>query len=617
VTLVLALPEGIDRDGIPEAVQRWAYVGDDSAWRINAESGVLRSLPRIATAEMLQEAAWRLRRPYLDWVGSLAEDNDSLEWWSCELAARNSYTRLYERVCSLAVAQQLIGDAPEDTLLVCGTPALLSEAAAHAQQGGRAIRVLAPTERNPPRPPWRTRVAREVFRIVGGSRATRRFGEAWTRSRRVLDGTASYRRAVLRSAGASPEPFEGEDSVLLFTWIDDRNFGPDGSYRDPHLGSIPELFRKSGRHVRLLARILPGVPFAATVHRLLETGEDFLFPDSLLTADDEQWAATTAATYTPRVPGDATVAGVPTAALALEHHDEHREAHRRALLNGRLVPRFAQNGISPERTVITYEGHAWEQALLWSTALQAPKTMLVGYENVNMTRLALSMYQADAERPLRPVPDRIVTNGPAFRDVLLSEGTPPERVRSGCAIRHASLWDAAASTSRPRTPGDHLRVLVATDGALGAAVELIRKAFDAIAIDERFEIVVKCHPNLDAERVRALAGGPPTAYSNEPIQQLLQHVDAMLYTYSVVAYEALALGVPPVFVRAETALDLDQLEPFRELRQEARTPTEIHACLEAIATSDPSALESWRVLARDAAKRALAPVDDRCIEAFL
>jgi hypothetical protein len=91
----------------------------------------------------------------------------------------------------------------------------------------------------------------------------------------------------------------------------------------------------------------------------------------------------------------------------------------------------------------------------------------------------------------------------------------------------------------------------------------------------------------------------------------------MLYTYSVVAYEALAVGVPPIFVRAETALDLDQLEPFRELRREARTSTEIRACLEEVAALDREALERWRVQARNAAERALAPMDDRCVEAFL
>jgi hypothetical protein len=614
VTLVLALPEAIGRDGPPTGIQQWAYAGDDSAWRVQAESGSLRALPRIATADLLQDAAWRLRRPYLDWVGSLAQANDcSLEWWSCELAARNSYTRLYERVCSLAVAQRLIEDDVGDTLLVCGTPALLREALAHAQRRHRAARMLGATQRAPRRPPWRTRAAQAVFRIAGGGRATRRLGETWTRSRRVLDETPSYRRAVLRSLGAAPEPLEG--GALLFTWVDERNFTPDGAYRDPHFGPLAELFRERGLRARYVPRILPGVPFAATVGRLLATGEEFVFPDSMLTAADQRWAATTASGYTPEVPDDAEVGGVPTAALALEHHAEHREAHRRALLNERLVRRFSEHGISPERIVIPYEGHAWEQALIWGTSRHSPGTTLVGYENVNMTRLALSMYQADAERTIRPVPDRIVTNGPAFRDVLLSEGTPAERVRSGCALRHASLWDTAARAAR--APAERMRVLVATDAAPGAAVELVRKALDAAASGERFELVVKCHPTLDDERVRALAGGSPGSYSREPIQQLLQRVDAMLYTYSVVAYEALAAGVPPIFVRAETALDLDQLEPFKGLRREARTSTDIRACLEEVATLDGDALESWRAEARDAARRALAPVGDRCIEAFL
>lgn len=87
----------------------------------------------------------------------------------------------------------------------------------------------------------------------------------------------------------------------------------------------------------------------------------------------------------------------------------------------------------------------------------------------------------------------------------------------------------------------------------------------------------------------------------------------MLYTYSVVPYEALAAGVPPIFVRSETFLDLDQLEPTPEVRLIGRTPDELRD-----ADREARVLGAdWRARAREVVRDALAPAEPGCVEAFL
>ena len=81
----------------------------------------------------------------------------------------------------------------------------------------------------------------------------------------------------------------------------------------------------------------------------------------------------------------------------------------------------------------------------------------------------------------------------------------------------------------------------------------------------------------------------------------------MLYTYSVVAYEALAAGVPPIFVRSETFLDLDQLEPNPDVRLVARTPEELRAADRTAAGLG----DEWRARAREVVSAALEPPRDR------
>lgn len=590
-------------------VDRWLHAGPDAAWRIGAEADALANVPRVEIADILQRKAAELRRPFLDWAGKLARRNDSPEWWASELAARTSYTRLYERLCTLAATLDALAEHREGTtLVVCGTPALAAEVARSTGAEPPASGPTAPTE--------------------SGSRALR----AWARgapqpllelpgrlsqpARVLLDGDPRYRRRILSARGLLEQrPFAGPGTALLFTWIDARSFAADGAYRDPHLGPLAELLRVRGVDVALVPRVLHGLPFAEAVDRLRGSGEACLFPDAYVELGDHRDAAARAASFAPEL-GDIQVAGLSISALAREHVEEHRSAHAAALVLESLVRRLAGAGVRPQRIVHTCEGHSWELALASAVRRHLPHTTVIGYENLNMSRLALSMFASPAEIGIRPLPDRVVTNGPAYHEVLLSEGWPEALVRAGCGLRHAALWEAEPVRRRPADP---LRVFVAGELALGPSTELVRKAAQAFTDDPSIELVVKCHPLLPrAELEQALGSlAARLRFDTRPTTELLREADVLLYTHSAVGFEALALGVPPVFVRSETTLDLDQLEFATELRWEGRTPTQLRAAVTTIAKLDPAALADWRARARAAAARAVAPPRPECVEAFL
>ena len=495
----------------------------------------------MSAADELQRTARELRTPFLGWCGELGRLNDSPEWWATALAARNPYGRFFERVCKLALGRE-----------VAALPAPAP------QRAGLLPRL-------------RTRVA----------------------PRDDLD--PRYRRRVLARHGLlEPRPFTGD--ALLVTWIDGRSFGPDGSYRDPHLGALAALLRDRGLEVAFVARVLPSFPFADAVAGLAASGESFLFPDAYLTPDDQRECTERARAFAPELPGfDAVPAA---AALAREEVERGRSAQAAALAYDPLVRRLAEAGVRPARIVHTYEGHAWELELARAVRQHLPETALIGYENLNMPRLALSMFPGPGEQ--RPLPHRLVTNGPAYAEVLRSEGWPAGTVRVGCGLRHAELWDAPAHTG----PCGR-RILAATEIDPGAAADLVTKAVAAFGD----AVVVKAHPLVP--RAELPAG---VRYDERPFGELLAETDVLLHTNSAVAFEALAVGVPPLFVRSDSSLDLDPLEFAPELHWTARTPEELRAAVDEIAAAD---LDAWRPRAREAAQRAIAPPSGACVEAFL
>lgn len=608
-------------------ISRWIYVGDDAAWLVRAKRSGFLDFAHLQTGELFERFAWELRQPYIEWIGELSRLNASPEWWASELAAKSPYTGLYSRICSLAAARELIVDGMPMTLAVCSTEALAQEVRLLGLERGLDVRRIGSSVK--PR-------VREVA-FAGAKRLLRGWGRvtsapllglpgrvAPVAERYLPNSAAAYRRRVLARLGAERvEEFSGEDTVLLFTWVDERSFDERGGYRDPHFGDLPGLLAKRGLRVAYVPRVISGTPFEPTVGRLLTTGETFVFPDLYLNSGDWRACERRARTFRPAVPADATVGDISVARLAREQVDRYRHALPGTLSYEPLVKGLAATGVRPARTVILYEGHAWEQSLTAAMHRQMSETALIGYENVNFSRMALSMYPARSEIGIRPLPDRVVTNGETFRRVLIGEGFPEERVKVGCGLRHGYLHDnlidgAAADGDTRAGPA---RVLLATSSYFGHSVELLDKVLTAFGGDSGYELIVKCHPLVDEAELRpwvpALSSSPNVRFSDRPIAELLPEADMMLYSYSMVCYEALAHGVPPVFVKSDVGLNLDQLEPFLDLGRQARTPEELRRTADEIAVLDEDARRQWEEHARIAVREALAPVTPACTDAFL
>ncbi len=135
-------------------------------------------------------------------------------------------------------------------------------------------------------------------------------------------------------------------------------------------------------------------------------------------------------------------------------------AHRRTPTRSpttRSCARLADAGIRPARIVFPWEGHAWETAMIDGRArAPAGHRGRSRYDNLNFSRFALSLYPGAAELGVRPLPDRVVTNGETFaRSPRGRRASRGERIRVGCALRHASLLRRRRAGTRPR--GERVR----------------------------------------------------------------------------------------------------------------------------------------------------------------
>ncbi|MDA2932764.1 hypothetical protein MYX82_00310 [Acidobacteria bacterium AH-259-D05] len=606
-----------------QGIGQWLYLGEDNAWRLQAESALSSGACRISVADSLDEMSWRLRQPYIDCIGELSQLNDSLEWWACELAAKTVYSKLYVRICLLAVARRLIDvgfNCP--TFIVCSTPALLDEVVGFASEKGTSLRPLA--------------TATSISSVDRIGKAGRRYlGSAYRRLRKLAgrlfgggpscwESNPSYRRKLLAKKGVTASvDFTGEDTILFFTWVDHRNFGDDGGYRDPHLGLLPEMLRERGYRVAYVPRVLHMIRFDEAVDRLLRTGEQLFFPELYISDQDRENCSRRARRFEPKVTVGLTMCNVPVHRLVSEHLDESRGTLAETLAYECLIANLEAAGVHPKRIIYTFEGQSWEQVLAWSVRRYMPNTKVVGYENLNFSRMALSMYPACCEYGLRPLPDRIVTNGPLYRKILLAENIPPSLVKVGCGLRHGWLWDAKIGprSCEDNGPNRVIRILVATAVPFSASVEMVSKAVQAFGGDSSYEVIVKCHPMVDHRQVMrhlgVLVQQDNVHFVKTPLPGLLPSVHILLYAYSVVCYESLHYGVPPVFVKSECFLNLDQLEATPNIHWEATTPEDLRRVAGQITQMTSGERSNWERRASEAVPLALAPITPQCVDAFL
>jgi hypothetical protein len=607
-------------------ITTWYYFGEDTNWRIQVELVIPEDIKHISIAQLLEKTTQKLRKPYIDWIGKVSEQNHSLLWWSSELAAKNPYYMLFTRICHLNVAYHMIHECiDQSTLMIFGTPALYLEITSFCNRNGIH---------------WEGFMEKPVINVVINrlhkkgysiARDAAEFfppifflGRLSSTYKKFLEKHIVYRQKILKKHGIKySETMQTNDSVLFFSWIDRRNFTPDGSYIDPNFGPLPEIYKNKGFRIGFVPRVLHTISFEEAVIRLKKTNESLFYPEQFIQYSDLKKFTHECKDFSPVLSSDACISGIPVYSLAVEHFEQTRSLMPENLLYDTLIRRMHEAGINPSIIIHTCEGHSWENTLSWAVHHHMQQTKVLGYDNVTFSRFVLSMYPSQKEFSFKPLPDYLVTNGPLFRETLKKEGYDNSRIRCGCALRHTYLWKQSVCdlNTPPKTATYPVRILIATAVGLGDSVELIAKAAQAFGGIDKYEILIKCHPLVNISEVKRhlahLLNHKNINFSTSTVGELLPLSDILLYTYTSVCYEALMHGVYPICVIPENFINLDKLDATPEIRMLVTTAEELYEAAEKIVSMSPEERIRWQSNARTIVRRALAPVDDRCINAFL
>jgi hypothetical protein len=576
----------------------WVFLGQDYLGLLEMQSAIGSLADQVQIGEDLNQVAAKLRGPFLDLITSLGRDHNSLAWWASRLSERNTMVSpLFLYCCYVRLAQDAIDRTPGTLCVISESWEVLEFLAEYAQP---KTEVVWRTPRIPVRRKiyFFARTAVRLFRFVANS---------------IAQSLCSSRSSLSRT---------GPRNILLRTWVDETCLGNDGRFHDRYLPGLSEWLTKQGYNVVT-------IPVWFNLNRsykdawkwLRQNNQQFLNPFSYYGLGDYLFVMRHALRQLTLTNLDAELSGIKVGRLlrAEQKRAFCDDTCLASMLSYRLPKHLAAQGHRIDVLIDLFENMIAEKSFNLGFRRYLPDTKIVGFQHGALFPLLLCIFVTRGEAEFAPIPDRIVCNGWAFRDILVREGLPADRTIVGPALRYAHLWRlmSAGSSNGHNRSG----ILVPLPLVLDSAVELLTKVLSALDPLENVRIKFKVHPMSTPRLVLAAAKRHELPSNAEFVQggmeTLLRECELVIALSTSTVHEALAAGVPVIVVGRETALDLNPLAWSGDLGVVVRHPDKLREQVLRLLNLTNRDLDDYRVKASEALHSCFSPVTEDGLQAFL
>jgi hypothetical protein len=582
----------------------WIYFGNDAAQYFRVRALLDTHAREISAGPLVNEVVDDFRDEILNFDDALEITNE-LHWQATDVAEHNLFSQSYVHACcSLLVLNRLARELDGDLLVVADDVFLARQLVRLARALDRDCRSL------------RTRVV-DAARYAQAC--------AWLipsgAMRRVffLREYVAIRRASRRCLDPNRRLEEVDTAVV--TWIDPDTFDSARLIdSETFFGSLPGALRLAGHRVGYLANLTRWVyPLDALLRNVGSARDPVLVPEEALRWRDvlKIVISTVAAPARPR--GRFAIDGVDLTSLIVDELRQERAKTRQLwALEFFYAGRALARRLRPKTLLVLFENQPWEKMLQLGLRSASPGVNVIGCQHTPNSVRWLPLFPSRRDLRAGRLPDRVFVIGPLWERMFADHGYPSDRLQVVPALRFGHVLAGEAAPGRAAAPegagGDE--VLVAASIGPSDSLELIVKAVLALEPLGEVRLLVKLHPKMGGSResflesllsVLGRSSLPGMTLVDDPVTELLARVRILLYNSTSVSYEALAAGVPIVFVQSDFWFDVDPIPAGAGVGLAARTPAEIRAAVEELLREDPATASARRRRARALLADAFAP----------
>ncbi len=549
---------------------------------------------RIVTGPLISQAADQLRQPFLNLITAQGKVHGSIAWWASRLSERNTMVSpLFLNCCYLQIGQTVLESKKGSLCVIAESWAVLESLASTALRYGWSVEWVA----------RKSRIAQRVHsRIVTVARVATFFGRALLQ--------------ICRDRPASPHR---QPHILLRTWVDEACFSRDGLFRDRYLPGLCKWLETQGYAVTTIPVLFNlRRSYRSAWNWLRNSNQKFLNPYAYYRPSDYWFTLLQARQQISMPAGTAFLVNLDCTRL----FDEARRFHAwdvgslQAILSYRLPRRLAEKGLLVDLYIDSFENMIVEKPLILGFRRFFPETRLVGFQHGALPPNILCLFVTKGESGFAPLPDRIVCNGPFFRDVLIREGLPEGLTVAGPALRYRHLWRQAPCSEVPAKSG----IFVPLPMMLSDAAELLMKLIQAFAAEPKIRLFLKPHP-MSSARMLGSAGISSLPQNFEivsgDISSWLVRAQVVIALSSSALYEALAAGVPVLPVGREAALDLNPLAWHANCARQYYSASEIRDEALRLLQISPDELRSYQEQTQRILEEGFGQVNDSTLSCFV
>ena len=269
--------------------------------------------------------------------------------------------------------------------------------------------------------------------------------------------------------------------------------------------------------------------------------------------------------------------------------------------------------------IYPFENRAWEKMFLLGIREVDSAVRTIGYQHASITASHMNFIFSEREAEVTPLPDVIVTMGQITRDWLLRRGHFPQALlKAGCALRQENV---CSKLQKKRPPHGVKHILVALATSLNEYVLTLRFLQEAMKRQDKRSICIRPHPTIPLGKAIELF---PKGYIDFPynvstgtVQNDLEWADVVLYASSTIGLEAVAAGIPAVYLEIGDILNTDPLGGWLDFKWISSDPSRLLFILAEIEALSESDFNARQQLGFAYANAYLTPVTDQTLKSFV
>lgn len=260
-----------------------------------------------------------------------------------------------------------------------------------------------------------------------------------------------------------------------------------------------------------------------------------------------------------------------------------------------------------------WENHCWEKLLVKARDHVSPQTWAIGHLHAAIPLSFLNFLPGRGEPEAAPFPDRVLVLGEFLYEFLSHYADfPVGCLELGCALRYGHLQSLPLRTA---APGRTVGVVFPWSPVISAWMLRQLEAF-LQTTPEVYRLLLKFHPGLPHCRI---PGAPPLSKAEEfqgGIELFLEKVDILIYAETTVVFEALARGIPVIYLDSGKGPLGDALPAETGLNWKATSSESLAVALDEIQRLPLSALNRRRQAAHPIVRQYFQPIEPAMLARF-